>query len=131
MRRHAATLVTAVVGGLLTLTGIALLVLPGPGMVLVALGLALLATEFAWARKPLGYARNRAEAGVRQVGRHRTSALMALTCAAALAGTGVVRLSGVSVPFVSELTAVLLVVSGIFLVGTLLYARSVVRRAPV
>jgi hypothetical protein len=131
VRRHAATLVTAVVGGLLTLTGIALLVLPGPGMVLVALGLALLATEFAWARKPLGYARNRAEAGVRQVGRHRTSALMALTCAAALAGTGVVRLSGFSVPFVSELTAVLLVVSGIFLVGTLLYARSVVRRAPV
>lgn len=43
-----------VVGGALTLAGVALLVLPGPGFVLVAAGLALLATQFAWATRPLG-----------------------------------------------------------------------------
>ena len=40
------TTVIAVLGGLLTLAGIALLVLPGPGFVLVAAGLAVLATRF-------------------------------------------------------------------------------------
>jgi uncharacterized protein (TIGR02611 family) len=38
------------VGGTLVAVGVALLVLPGPGLLVIALGLALLATEFAWAR---------------------------------------------------------------------------------
>jgi len=33
------------------LFGLALIVLPGPAMLVVPLGLALLATEFAWARR--------------------------------------------------------------------------------
>lgn len=37
----------AVVGGALTLAGIAALVLPGPGFVLIAAGLAVLGTQFA------------------------------------------------------------------------------------
>jgi uncharacterized protein (TIGR02611 family) len=40
----------AVMGGTLLLVGVALLVLPGPGLVVLALGLALLSVEFAWAR---------------------------------------------------------------------------------
>lgn len=39
----------AIVGGCLVLTGLAFLVLPGPGIPLIALGLVVLATEFAWA----------------------------------------------------------------------------------
>ena len=38
-----------VVGPLVVLTGIAMTVLPGPGLVVVALGLALLALEYDWA----------------------------------------------------------------------------------
>jgi len=37
----------------LILVGIALLVLPGPGTVVIVLGLALLGTEFVWARRLL------------------------------------------------------------------------------
>ena len=41
------------VGPLVVLTGIAMTVLPGPGLVVVALGLALLALEYQWARTAL------------------------------------------------------------------------------
>ena len=42
-----------VVGGLLLAGGAALLVLPGPGLLLIGLGLAVLATEFLWPRRLL------------------------------------------------------------------------------
>jgi len=40
----------AVAGSTLILVGVVLLVLPGPGLLLIALGLAVLATEFVWAQ---------------------------------------------------------------------------------
>jgi uncharacterized protein (TIGR02611 family) len=40
-------------GGVLLVAGIAMLVLPGPGWLTIAAGLAILATEFAWARRLL------------------------------------------------------------------------------
>lgn len=46
-------IVVAVVGGTVLLVGIALLVLPGPGLPIVAAGLAILASEFVWARHAL------------------------------------------------------------------------------
>jgi tellurite resistance protein TerC len=57
-RAHAALrqlrrIVVAVMGGTVLLTGVAMLVLPGPGMVVIAVGLSLLATEFVWARRLL------------------------------------------------------------------------------
>ena len=39
-----------IVGGLVLLAGFALIFLPGPAFVVIPLGLAILATEFAWAR---------------------------------------------------------------------------------
>ncbi|GJM11231.1 MAG: hypothetical protein DHS20C11_35070 [Lysobacteraceae bacterium] len=44
------TLVT-VVGVLLILVGLPLLLLPGPGLVVIILGLAVLGVEYAWARR--------------------------------------------------------------------------------
>jgi hypothetical protein len=43
----------AAVGGTLIGVGVVLLVLPGPGIALIALGLVVLATEFAWAEATL------------------------------------------------------------------------------
>jgi uncharacterized protein (TIGR02611 family) len=44
--------ITFVMAGFTVLaTGIALLVLPGPGLLVIALGLAMLALEFAWAER--------------------------------------------------------------------------------
>lgn len=39
----------SIVGGALVLGGLAMLVLPGPGILVVALGFAVLGTEYAWA----------------------------------------------------------------------------------
>jgi uncharacterized protein (TIGR02611 family) len=41
----------AVVGATITLAGLVMIVTPGPGLVLVVLGLGILASEFAWARR--------------------------------------------------------------------------------
>lgn len=42
-------LTVAIIGGTFVLVGIALLVLPGPGIAFIIVGLAILATEFVWA----------------------------------------------------------------------------------
>ncbi len=43
--------IVAVIGTTVVLFGLALIILPGPAVVVVPIGLALLATEFAWARR--------------------------------------------------------------------------------
>lgn len=126
MRRAA----VAVLGGLLTLAGIVLLVLPGPGFVLVAAGLAVLATEFAWAKKPLDYARDRARRGVDEVARSRARAAFATVCALGLIAIGILEIAGVDLPLLNVLSAVLLIGSGAFLLGTVGYARRSGGRAP-
>jgi hypothetical protein len=49
--RAAWRVVIAVIGGTVTLIGVAMLVLPGPAFVVIPLGLSILATEFVWARQ--------------------------------------------------------------------------------
>ena len=58
--------VVAVVGGLVTLVGVVMLVTPGPAFVLIPLGLAILATEFHFARRWLHWARAQAEEAKRR-----------------------------------------------------------------
>ena len=43
--------VVAIVGGVLLLVGIALLVLPGPGVIVILAGIAVLSLEFEWAER--------------------------------------------------------------------------------
>ena len=50
----------AIIGGTVLLIGVALIVLPGPAFIVIPIGLAILATEFAWARTMV----NRAKAMV-------------------------------------------------------------------
>lgn len=119
MRRVA----VAVVGGALTLAGVALLVLPGPGFVLVAAGLALLATQFTWAARPLAYAKDRAQVGMDEVAQSRPRAALALVGALALLVAGALGIAGVDLPFVNLLTAALLILSGVGLLATIVYAR--------
>jgi len=49
--------IVLVIGGSILLIGIALIVLPGPAFVVIPVGLAILATEYAWARRWLKRAR--------------------------------------------------------------------------
>jgi tellurite resistance protein TerC len=43
--------IVSVVGVTVLLIGVALLVLPGPAFIVIPIGLAILATEYAWARR--------------------------------------------------------------------------------
>ena len=51
-------IVIAVVGFTLLVLGVAMIVLPGPALLVIPLGLALLATEFVWAKRWLERMRN-------------------------------------------------------------------------
>lgn len=45
--------VVGVIGVTIVLVGLALVVLPGPAVIVLPVGIAILATEFAWARRVL------------------------------------------------------------------------------
>lgn len=60
MLRNGKRAAVLVVGALLVVAGLAMLVLPGPGLLLVIAGLAVLATEFVWAEHLLDKAKRQA-----------------------------------------------------------------------
>ena len=69
------------IGGTVVLFGVLLLVLPGPGLLVIAGGLAILATQFLWAKRALrnakgAVAKARRRAGIREwwQRRHKTPA---------------------------------------------------------
>ena len=59
--RHLVRLVVGVIGMLVLLVGIVMLVIPGPAIVVIPMGLGILATQFAWARRLLHELRERAK----------------------------------------------------------------------
>lgn len=58
--RNGRRIAITVAGFALLVVGLILLVLPGPGILLVIAGLAVLATEYVWAQRALNYAKRRA-----------------------------------------------------------------------
>jgi uncharacterized protein (TIGR02611 family) len=59
----------AIVGGLVVAVGIVLIPLPGPGWLIVILGLTIWAIEFVWARHLLRFTREKLRSWTRWVGR--------------------------------------------------------------
>ena len=59
-------IVVALVGTLVTAVGVVMIVTPGPAFVLIPLGLAILSTEFEFARRWLRWARAKAEEAKRR-----------------------------------------------------------------
>jgi uncharacterized protein (TIGR02611 family) len=51
--RHARRLIVLVIGLTVLAIGLALIVLPGPAFIVIPIGLAILGTEFVWARRLL------------------------------------------------------------------------------
>ena len=50
--------IVLIAGGTILMIGLVMLILPGPAIVFIPLGLAILATEFRWARRWLSTARH-------------------------------------------------------------------------
>ncbi len=64
VKRHSRRIGIGIVGGLVLVIGIIAIPYPGPGWLIVFTGLAILATEFAWAQRVLDYAKSRYDAWV-------------------------------------------------------------------
>jgi uncharacterized protein (TIGR02611 family) len=68
-------LIVGVIGSTIFLLGVVMIVLPGPALIVIPIGLAILATEFAWARRTVRRARVLiAKARGRKAGKARTMA---------------------------------------------------------
>ncbi len=73
--RQARRLVISLIGGTLLLIGAALLLTPGPGIVVIGLGLGVLAVEFTWARRWLNRLKTEAQTVGQRMGKRRYSTL--------------------------------------------------------
>jgi uncharacterized protein (TIGR02611 family) len=60
IKRSGKRIAVTIVGFAVLLAGVAMLVLPGPGIVVIIAGLAILATEYVWAERMLAEAKRRA-----------------------------------------------------------------------
>jgi len=61
MMRNGKRLAVTVAGLVLLAAGLAMMVLPGPGILVIIAGLAVLATEYVWAQRMLNFAKEKAE----------------------------------------------------------------------
>lgn len=71
MLRNSKRLAISVAGFAILGLGLVLLVTPGPGLLVVIAGLAILASEYAWAQRALSSARERANNAARAVKKRR------------------------------------------------------------
>jgi uncharacterized protein (TIGR02611 family) len=73
IRRSGKRIAVTVAGFAVLLAGIALLVLPGPGWLLIFVGLTILATQYMWAERLLKTAKRKAEQAKDAVLRKKTT----------------------------------------------------------
>jgi intracellular septation protein A len=109
-----------IVGAALLLLGGAMMVLPGPGILVIVAGLAVLATEYVWAQRMLKTAKTQAEkvqeAAVASP--VRTAATFVFGVALLGLGLAMVFLRDVDLPFWSPVTGGILAVTALILLVT-------------
>jgi uncharacterized protein (TIGR02611 family) len=80
----------AILGATVTLVGIAMLVTPGPAFVVIPIGLAMLALEFAWAERMLDRALDQADIAARKAAETtRTQRILGAVATALAVGAGI------------------------------------------
>lgn len=97
-------LAVGIVGGLIVALGLALVPLPGPGWLIVFLGLGILATEFAWAERLLDFGRRTLKSWMQWLGRQHLAVRGLISLVTLAFVVGVVGLTlhlSVGLPFVS------------------------------
>lgn len=114
--------VTALVGGLLLLAGVALLVLPGPGMLLVLAGVLVLAKQFPVAHRYLGLVRRYAADAAEQSVATRARIVLSVLTGVVSIVAGIVWWVVPSLPFGGAATGAGLILSGVLLLVLLAYS---------
>jgi divalent metal cation (Fe/Co/Zn/Cd) transporter len=116
------------VGTVILAVGVILLVAPGPGLVVIALALAVFAVEYEWARRRLAAVRERALSAA-----HKAAASGAATACAVLFGIGAIGLGAVLIftdllPLSGAGTGLGAVTAGLTVLATVAYSLRELRR---
>lgn len=107
------------VGGALVLLGVALLPLPGPGFLVIAVGLAVLATEYVWAQTALEKTKDRARQAAEAATQNIWTTVLTVAFALGMVGLGVGYLvAQPDLPLASNTGAGFLIVGGVILLTT-------------
>lgn len=114
--------VVTIAGVVVLAIGVALIVLPGPGFLVIAAGFSILATEYAWARRWLVRMRDRAVAAMEQATRHPAGTALTIATAVGMMAIGVALIAVESLPLASPWTGGSLVGGGLILLATTVYA---------
>ena len=115
-------IVVTILGVALVVVGVLLLVLPGPGLLLVLAGLIVLANEYPWAQRYVAPVRRQAIAAAQFSVASRLRIAWTAVVGLALVVAGVVWMVVPSLPFGGVGTGSSLVLSGVILLGLLAYS---------
>ena len=124
MRRVGVTIVGVAVLGL----GIALLALPGPGVLVIALGFLILSSEYEWARRYFEKARQSAADLADQAVAKPWSTVLSILAALGLIAAGIVWGSVSALPFSSWWTGGSLIFGGLVALTTIIVSIRQARR---
>lgn len=114
--------VVTILGAALVVVGVLLLVLPGPGLLLVLAGLVVLANEYPWAQRYVAPVRRQAITAARFSVASRLRIAWTAMVGLTLVVAGVVWMAAPSLPFGGVGTGSSLVLSGVVLLGLLAYS---------
>lgn len=120
--RHVRRVAVAVLGGAVLAVGVALLVLPGPGFLVIAAGFAILATEFTWAERMLDRTKDRAMQAIEQATSNVVGTALTLAFGVGMIAIGIVALVVPDLPFASVWTGSGVILGGLALLATTIYA---------
>ena len=124
LRRIAVT----VVGTVILAVGVVLLVAPGPGLVVIALALAVFAIEYQWARRHLATVQAHARSAALKAAASRVATASAVLFGVGAVGLGVVLMFTDLLPLSSVGTGVSIAIGGLTVLGTIAYSVRELRR---
>ena len=111
----------SVAGTVLLAVGLVLLVAPGPGLVVIALALAVFAIEFRWARRHLAAVQERARSAAVKAAASRAATASTIIFGVGAIGLGVVLILTDLLPWSGTGTGAGVAVGGLTVLATLAY----------
>jgi len=124
LRRIAVT----IAGTVILVVGVVLLVAPGPGLVVIALALAVFAIEYGWARRHLAAVQARARSAALKAAASRVATACTVLFGIGALGLGAVLALTDLLPFSSIATGVSVAIAGLTVLATLAYSIRELRR---
>jgi uncharacterized protein (TIGR02611 family) len=127
--RLARRIAVTVAGVVILAAGAVLLVTPGPGLLVVLLGLIVLAAEYEWARRHLVIVRDRARSAAEAAAANRFTTASTIAFGAGAVALGVVMIFTDVLPLSNVGTGLSVGLAGLIVLATMAYSIREVRRA--